>query len=196
MMLNQKQYMLLGGGLLGGWLVGWYFGKKQGAAHPAGAVGYTQPGRGPNGPFAVVGLAYANDGQVYMPLDSCLFGFDNNRNLTMSESDVTNFLRRAGISSYLHLPEIAPQHREVLHANARYYIQHGKFPVEDGGTWAGIEYVWPLSVTRGVVRPYMACGSLTDAPAIVARIEAYLAMRRNAAVQRTSTSRVGGYKAS
>ena len=43
MTMTQKHYALLGGGLLGGWLVGWYFGKKQGAARPAGAVGPYAP---------------------------------------------------------------------------------------------------------------------------------------------------------
>ena len=35
--MNQKQYMLLGGGLVAGWLAGWYFGKKQ-AVVPAGQL--------------------------------------------------------------------------------------------------------------------------------------------------------------
>lgn len=40
---------VLGGSLFVGWLVGWYFGKKAGAAHPAGRVGTLAHGKGPTG---------------------------------------------------------------------------------------------------------------------------------------------------
>ena len=62
MKLTKKDYYMLGGGLLGGWLVGWYFGKKQGEAHPAGQLGaykYPQPNLPINGDeYATAGIRF------------------------------------------------------------------------------------------------------------------------------------------